>query len=178
MNSYFSKCCWRLARLFSWRRARDDEGSCLPCYARTNNSIPSRNPEPAATKSNCPDILSYMYQVALSPWQSSFGCGHIICLVTKWLTCSVFASIFDSFNRSCVFVFFKANCGVYVQKLYGLYAECLLLWAVTGIVQKRNCKKLSEPRNSQKGKLKKKEMNLNFVVSKKKSWILYYMTYI
>jgi hypothetical protein len=127
LNSYFTKGCWRLARLFSWGRARDDEGSCLPRYAMLNNAVPSRNPVPAATKSNCPDIPSYIHQVALSPWQSSFTCGHIISLVTKWLTCSVFASIFDSFDFSCVLVFFKANCGVYGHKVYGLRAEIAVM---------------------------------------------------
>ena len=84
-----------------------------------------------------------------------FTCGHIICLVTKWLTCSVFASIFNSFNRSCVLVCLKANCDVYGQKACGLNAECLLLWAVTAIRPRRNCKKLSLPQNSLNRKKKK-----------------------
>jgi hypothetical protein len=67
----------------------------------------------------------------------------------------VFASIFDSFNCSCFLVFLKANYGFYGQKVYGFYAECLLLWAVIAIMAKRMCKKLALPQNSPKRKFKK-----------------------
>ena len=41
-----------------------------------------------------------------------------------------------------------ANCGVYGQKVYGLYAECLLFWAVTAMMPKQKCKELSLPQTS------------------------------